>query len=61
LLFELFPLFDLEFLQKIQFLNNYDRHWNETHIPVHYQMGNPLQQGRWPCGQHFLQVYWVSS
>jgi hypothetical protein len=18
-------------------------------IPVHYQMGNPLQQGRWPC------------
>ena len=30
ILFELFPLFDLEFLQKIQLLNNYDRHWNET-------------------------------
>jgi hypothetical protein len=26
ILFELFPLFDLEFLQKIQFLNNYDGH-----------------------------------
>jgi hypothetical protein len=25
ILLELFPLFDLEFLQKIQFLNNYDR------------------------------------
>ena len=27
-------------------------------IPVHYQMGNPLQQGRWPCDlviQSYLQ------
>jgi hypothetical protein len=21
----------------------------KLNIPVHYQMGNPLQQGRWPC------------
>jgi hypothetical protein len=25
-------------------------------IPVHYQMGNPLQQGRWPCDL-YIQSY----
>jgi hypothetical protein len=25
-------------------------------IPVYYQMGNPLQQGRWPCDL-YIQSY----
>ena len=42
ILFELFPLFDLEFLQKIQFLNNYDRHWNETQHICSLSNGEPI-------------------
>ena len=38
----LFPLFDLEFLQKIQFLNNYDRHWNETQHTCSLSNGEPI-------------------
>jgi hypothetical protein len=39
--FELFPIFDLEFLKKMQFLNNYKcMIGNEMKLdrPVHYQM-----------------------
>ena len=28
----------------------------KLNIPVHYQMGNPLQQGRWPCDL-YIQSY----
>ena len=28
----------------------------KPNIPVHYQMGKPLQQGRWPCDLH-IQNY----
>ena len=28
----------------------------KLNIPVHYQMGNPLQQGGWPCDLH-IQSY----
>jgi hypothetical protein len=42
ILFELFPLFDLAFLQKIQFLNNYDRHWNQTRHTCSLSNGEPI-------------------
>jgi hypothetical protein len=28
----------------------------KLYIPVHYQMGNPLKQGRWPCDL-YIQSY----
>jgi hypothetical protein len=28
----------------------------KLNIPVHYQMGKPLQQGRWPCDL-YIQSY----
>ena len=28
----------------------------KLNIPIHYQMGNPLQQGRWPCDL-YIQSY----
>ena len=28
----------------------------KLNIPVHYQMGNPLQQGRSPCDL-YIQIY----
>jgi hypothetical protein len=33
----------------------------KLNLPVHYQMGNPLQQGRWPCDLHiqsYLPLFW---
>jgi hypothetical protein len=57
ILFELFPLFDLEFLQKIQFLNNYDRQWNETRHTCSLSNGEPITTRQMT---HFLRVYWVS-
>ena len=36
----------------------------KLNIPVHYQMGNPLQQGRWPCDlyiQSYLPLFQPSS
>jgi hypothetical protein len=47
ILFELFPLLDLEFLQKIQFLNNYDRHWNETQHTCSLSNGEPITTRKW--------------
>jgi hypothetical protein len=48
ILFELFPLFDLEFLnlKKYNFSIIMIGIEMKLNIPVHYQMGNPLQQGR---------------
>ena len=42
ILSELFLLFDLEFLKKIQFLNNYDGHWNETQHTCSLSNGEPI-------------------
>jgi hypothetical protein len=36
----------------------------KLNIHVHDQMGNPLQQGRWPCDlyiQSFLPLFWHST
>jgi hypothetical protein len=36
----------------------------KLNIPVHYQMGNPLQQGMWPCDlyiQSYLPLFWHST
>jgi hypothetical protein len=32
----------------------------KLNIPVHYQMVNPLQQGRWPCDL-YIQSYLVNT
>jgi hypothetical protein len=40
--FELLPLLYLEFLKKIQFLNNYDGHWNETQHTCSLSNGEPI-------------------
>jgi hypothetical protein len=28
----------------------------KLNIPVHYQMGNQLQQGRWPCDLYIQKL-----
>jgi hypothetical protein len=64
ILFELFPLFDLEWAK------NTISQWImigieiKLNIPVHYQMGNPLQQGKWPGDlyiQSYLPLFWHST
>jgi hypothetical protein len=46
----------LQAIYKVIHTSNMIGNEMKLNIPVHYQMGNPLQQGRWPCHLH-IQSY----